>query len=213
MAGENMLTFVDLSKSACDRQGPSLLSWIREWTRSTDLQPLSPEEWFVEGHGIIGGARNAHGIWIPMHEPGSRMHLWAPPPAVADVALEELLKARHKRSDTYHIIVIPRLYTPRWRRLFNKACDFTFSVPPNKKFWSSDMFEPLRVGIVLPFTHHRPWQLKRAPLLVDMERQLREVLRDGDGDGRDILLQLLNLNRRLAALSKGVARAVLRMPR
>lgn len=213
MAGENMLTFVDLSKSACDRQGPSLLSWIREWTRSTDLQPLSPEEWFVEGHGIIGGARNAHGIWIPMHEPGSRMHLWAPPPAVADVALEELLKARHKRSDTYHIIVIPRLYTPRWRRLFNKACDFTFSVPPNKKFWSSDMFEPLWVGIVLPFTHHRPWQLKRAPLLVDMERQLREVLRDGDGDGRDILLQLLNLNRRLAALSKGVARAVLRMPR
>jgi hypothetical protein len=75
------------------------------------------------------------------------------------------------------------------------------------------MFEPLWVGIVLPFTHHRPWQLKRAPLLVDMARKLREVLRDGDGDGRDILLQLLKLNKRLAPLSKGVARAVLRMPR
>jgi hypothetical protein len=48
MAGENMLTFVDLAKSACDRQGPSLLSWIREWTLSTGLQPLSPAEWFVD---------------------------------------------------------------------------------------------------------------------------------------------------------------------
>ena len=213
MAGENMLTFVDLAKSACDRQGPPLLDWIRGWTKSTDLLPLTPEEWFVEGHGIIGGERNAHGIWIPKHEPRSSIHLWTPPPAVADVALEELLKARHKRSDTYHIIVIPRLYTPRWRRLFNKACDFTFSVPPNKSFWSAAMFEPLWVGIVLPFTHHRPWQLKRAPLLVDLERELREVLRDGDGDGRHILLQLLNLNKRLARVSKGVARKVLRMPR
>ena len=213
MAGENMLTFVDLAKTAFERQGDSLLNWIREWTQLDDLAPLTPEGWFVEGHGIIGGELDNHGIWIPKHEGRSCTHLWAPPPAVADVALEELLKARHKRTDTYHIVVIPRLFTPRWRRLFNKACDFAFAVPPNHSFWSTNMFEPLWVGIVLPFTHHRPWELKRAPLLVDMARKLREVLRDGDGDGRNILLQLLKLNKRLAPLSKGVARAVLRMPR
>mmetsp|Transcript_11711 Transcript_11711/g.19385 ORF Transcript_11711/g.19385 Transcript_11711/m.19385 type:complete len:1450 (-) Transcript_11711:1434-5783(-) len=213
MTGESMLTFVDLAKTAFERQGQTLLNWIREWTQLDDLVPLTPEEWFVEGHGIIGGELNDHGIWMPKHEGRFCTHLWAPPPAVAEVALEELLKARHKRTDTYHIVVIPRLFTPRWRRLFNKACDFTFAVPPNHAFWTADMFEPLWVGIVLPFTYHRPWQLKRAPLLVDMARELREVLRDGDSDGRHILLQLLKLNKRLAPLSKGVARAVLRMPR
>jgi hypothetical protein len=51
------------------------------------------------------------------------MFLWSPPPAVADVAWEELLKARHKRTDTFHVLLVPRIMNPRWRRLFHKRSD------------------------------------------------------------------------------------------
>ena len=102
---------------------------------------------------------------------------------------------------------------PRWRRLYRKACDFSCEIPAGSAQWPSNMFEPLWLGVVLPFTHHRPWQLKRAPLLLEMEREMRQVLRDGQADGGHILCKLLQLNPRLCKLSESVARAVLRMPR
>ena len=140
------------------------------------------------------------------------MFLWAPPPSVADAALEELLKSRHKRTDLFHVIVLPRLMAPRWRRLFLKVCDFTFAASPGLPFWPTGMFEPLWVGIVLPFAHCRPWSLKRAPLLVEMERDLRRVFETGEGDAGNILRKLLHLPRRLAPLSQRVACGVLHLP-
>ena len=62
------------------------------------------------------------------------MFLWAPPPSVADAALEELLKSRPKRTDLFHVIVLPMLMAPRWRRLFLKVCDFTFVASPGLPF-------------------------------------------------------------------------------
>jgi hypothetical protein len=211
MAGRDMLDFVDLGYSATDRC-PELVRWIRSWTGESDLEPLPPEGWYVEGHGIVGYAPDRHGVNIPNHGPGGQTFLWCPAPAAADAALEELLKARHKRTDTFHVVAIPRLMLPRWRRLFNKACDFTFVVPPNKSFWPAQMYEPLWVGIVLPFTHHRPWCLKRAPLLVELGVELRLVLEAGEADGGHILRKLYRVPRRLAAVSGRVACGMLRMP-
>ncbi len=54
LSGKPILDFVDLGKSAVERHHP-LLEWIREWTNDPTLCPLTPEEWFVEGHGICGG--------------------------------------------------------------------------------------------------------------------------------------------------------------
>lgn len=176
------------------------------------MEPLPPEGWYVEGHGIVGYAPDRHGVNIPNHGPGNQTFLWCPAPAAADAALEELLKARHKRTDTFHVVAIPRLMLPRWRRLFNKACDFTFVVPPNKSFWPAQMYEPLWVGIVLPFTHHRPWCLKRAPLLVELGIELRLVFEAGEADGGHILRKLYRVPRRLAAVSGRVACGMLRMP-
>ena len=152
-------------------------------------------------------------MWIPTHGPKGQTFLWTPPPAVADAMLEEVLKARHKRTNTFHIIAIPRLMLPRWRRLFNKVCDFTFEVSPGASFWPTPMFEPLWIGIVLPFTHHRPWCFKRAPLLVEMGRELRSVLSTSESDAGNILWKLLLLPRRVGPLSERVARGVLHMPR
>ena len=220
MAGEDMLSFVDLSKSAVDRY-PPLLEWLRSWS-VPDLTPLSPEGWFEEGHGIgdkdnhgiwISGNKDKHGVWIPHHEPSGRTHYWAPPPAAADAALEELAKARHKRPDTYHIITIPRLMAPRWRRLFNKLCDFTFVVSPGSSFWPDGMFEPLWVGIILPFTRHRPWCFKRARLLVEMGRNLRRLLSESEDRSGNLLRKLWSLPERIAPVSELLASRMLLMPR
>ena len=212
MAGEDMLTFVDLSRSALERC-PRLLRWVRSWTSQPLLEPLTPEGWFEEGHGVTGGVLDRHNVWMPTHCKRDRMFLWAPPPAVADAALEELLKARHKRTDLFHVVVIPRLMTPRWRRLFNKSCDFSFVVSPGSSFWPDDMFEPLWVGIVLPFSPCRPWSLKRAPLLVEMGRDLRALLETSEADAGNLLRKLLLLPKRLATLSEHVACGVLHIPR
>jgi hypothetical protein len=163
MAGEDMLTFVDFALPAMEHY-PPLIDWVRQWTNRPRLSPLTPEEWFEEGHGITGGVPDQNHVWIPTHEVAGEMHLWAPLPAVADATLEELLKARHKQTDTFHVLLIPRLMTPRWRHLFNKACDFSFIVSPGSSFWPVKMYEPLWVGIILPFIKHRPWCLRRAPL-------------------------------------------------
>ena len=171
MAGQDMLHFVDLAKSAVERH-PGVLDWIWSWTGREDLEPLTPEGWYEEGDGITGGSPDRRGVWIPTHGPKNEIFMWTPPPAVVDAALEELCKARHKRTDTFHVVAIPCLMNTHWRRLFNKVSDFTFSVSPGKSFWSTDMYEPLWVGIVLPFTHHRPWCFKRAPLLVALGRDL-----------------------------------------
>eukprot|EP00804_Cyclotella_cryptica_P022763 CCRYP_004986-RA/>CCRYP_004986-RA protein AED:0.37 eAED:0.37 QI:0/0/0/1/0/0/2/0/452 len=182
-AGQGMLSFVDLDKTAVERS-PELLPWIQSWCGKRDINSRTLEQWFMEGHGIVGGHLDKHGVWRPDHEPSGNTHLWAPQPAVADAVLEETLKARHKRTDTTHTIVIPRLMAPHWRRLFHKAVDLSFVVEPGISFWPSDMFEPLFIGVILPFIPHRPWSLKRAPLMVELGRQLRqvckEVLKDDD---------------------------------
>ena len=75
------------------------------------------------------------------------------------------------------------------------------------------MFEPLWVGIVLPFTHHRPWCFKRAPLLVKLGGTLRELLETSEEDAMNLLQKLLGLPGRVASLSQRVACGVLHVLR
>jgi hypothetical protein len=140
------------------------------------------------------------------------MFLWAPPPAVADVTMEELLKSGHKRANLIHVVVIPRLMAPRWHHLFNKVCDFTFVVSPGLSFWPTNMYTPLWVGAMLPFVHCRHCSLKQAPLLVEMDWELWRVLEASEGDGGDNLQKLLHLPKRLAPLLQRVACGILHIP-
>ena len=128
------------------------------------------------------------------------------------MALEEALKAIHKRTDAFHIFTIPRLFTPAWIRLFHKLADFVVKLPPNSSNWPTGMHEPLFIGIALPFIRFNPWSLRGTPLLVELEGSVRQVLSSGEGDGRDILRKLLRIPGRLSGVSEGVARGVLRMP-
>ena len=211
--GEDMLLFIDLSRSAVERH-TRVLNFVRSWLDPIvgESKHLKPEEWFQEGHGIIGGEKDANGMWIPCHAGNGKAYIWTPPPVIADVALEECAKAVHKRTDAYHVFLIPRLYSPLWMRLLYKLSDFVFKLRPGSQHWPSCMHEPLFIGISLPLLNRNPWSVRGTPLLVDLERQLRQVLASGKGDGGDLLRQLLRTSRKLDSVSESVARRMLRMP-
>eukprot|EP00978_Attheya_sp_CCMP212_P004701 scaffold10314_cov60-Attheya_sp.AAC.1 len=82
--------------------------------------------------------------------------IWCPPPAAADIALEQLRQARIKCQDSCHIFICPRLLTCEWIKQLWKAADLVFEVPTGYEGWPTDMLEPLTIGILFPFVPHRP---------------------------------------------------------
>ncbi len=215
LAGRDMLAFVPLAEGATMRQS-KLIKYVQDWVGSA-LHPkaevLKVEEWFQEGHRITGGEKGAHGVWIPQQAPNGRAYIWSPPPVIADVALEKCLKkAIHKRTDAFHIFLIPRLFSPAWLRLFFKFADFMFVILVGSPLWPHNMHEPLFIGISLPFIRCKPWSLRGMPLLVELAGKLREVLKTGEGDGWNILCQLLRIPGRLGSMSDDMARRMLRVP-
>jgi hypothetical protein len=112
-AGVDMPSFIPLDQTALDRSPGVLEGWIKAWAGSS-TEVLQPEGWFKRGHDVISGEIDEYGHWVPRHKSGT--FVWAPPPTAASVALEELRKARIKRQNSLHIVIIPRLLTQEWLR-------------------------------------------------------------------------------------------------
>ena len=96
MAGEDVLDFVPLHQSALERS-PALKEWLEDVTQESDASFLTPEGWF--------DGTDREGAFV-----------WSPPPAAADVVVERLSIAKHKRPNSLHLVVVPRLMTGRWRK-------------------------------------------------------------------------------------------------
>jgi hypothetical protein len=75
MSGVSMLNFVPLNEGR-DSRAPNLVVWFGE-ACGENWKTLAPKEWYHEVH----------------LSPGK--YIWCPPPAIADVALEQLCKTRH----------------------------------------------------------------------------------------------------------------------
>jgi len=199
MAGRPMLSYIPLHLSALHRSA-GIKEWIREWVGSTQIQPLEPSDWFNRGHSLEGGTRNPDGVWIPTTSKDEWL-LWSPPPAAADVAIEELGTARHKRTNVNHVFVCPRLMTHLWRKKLFKLADLVFEIPAGSRpFWPKNMHEPLLVGLILRFIIHPPWQLRRHPRVLEVGRQLRSVWQGEEGLEGSILRQLCELPRVLESM-------------
>jgi hypothetical protein len=127
-----------------------------------------------------------------------------PPPAATGAALEELRKARIKRQDSLHIVIIPRLLTQEWLRQLHKVTDLVFSIPPSQVYWSASMLEPLVVGLIFPFARSAPWQLRGTPKMLSVGRQMRRVFDTEDLAARNILRKLLLDGRRIPSLPPDV---------
>jgi hypothetical protein len=108
----------------------------------------------------------------------------------AEIAVEELRKARHKRQESMHLVVIPRLMHPHWRKQLYKAADIVITLPAGHIAWPLDMFEPLTLAFVFPFFSFRPWQLRGLVQLLELGRQLSRVWREDPGQEGPILWKL-----------------------
>ena len=189
LQGTHMLSYVPLHVSALDRE-PRLQDWVQSWFGVTPFSWLQPFDWFHTGHHIL------HAVWTP-------------PPAAAEVALEQLAAAIHKRPHSQHVVLIPRLFCPAWQKLLAKLCDIIFLVPLGSDIWPSSHFEPLLIGIYFPLSHHRPWRFQNTPLLDDLAGKLSSLPCSDFNWGGNLLREFLCTAGALDSMPPSVARKLL----
>lgn len=208
MGDKEMSDFVPLHLNALERSN-KLEDWIRSWLDNSKIKSevLTPNGWFDRGHDLNGGEKNCDGMWIPKYKDG--VYIWAPPPAAAEAALEQLRKARHKRQNSTHVFVCPRLMTPYWAKHLNRSADLITVVPPGQEWWPENMYEPLIFGFYFPFLKYRPWQLKGQEALLGMEKHLRKVWKDDASAGGFILREFWRKQRKMGSLPQKLVRELL----
>ncbi len=171
------------------------------------METLEAEGWFERGHDIQGSSTNCDGMWIPSYEAGS--FIWVPPPGVARFAVEELRQARLKRQRSFHVVIVPRLNTPEFRKQLYKSSDCMFELPAGHSLWPKDMHEPLLIALYFPYLNRCPWELRKTRLMVDVGRKMQRLLKTDEGAGRDLLSELCLLASRFDTMSLRDLRAVL----
>jgi hypothetical protein len=132
MTGSPMLSFIPLHLSAL-QHSTRVLPWVQSWCSTADIQPLSPNDWFERGHGILGGNLNSEGIWMP-RETQDEWMLWTPPPGGAPAAIEGHGLSRHKRNHINHLFVCPRLLTQYWWRCLHRIADIVIEISAGARF-------------------------------------------------------------------------------
>ena len=155
MLGKPMIDFVPLNLSAFDRS-PSLKAWLEKVTTGAKFFWLNPKGWF--------SGLNKKGNFI-----------WAPPPAAGDVVVDVLGKARLKRPECMHIVLIPRLMTGKWRRHLTRGTDLYFKIDWNDVWNMETQFEPVLLFVALPFVSHRPQIDERSKLVEQLQRSMSEA--------------------------------------
>ena len=124
-----------------------------------------------------------------------------PPPAIADVALDELIASRHKRPHLNHVFICPRLMTQLWRKKLHKVADVVIEIPSGSRaFWPRTLHEPLLLGLTFGFSLRQPWQLRYAEPILELGREVREVWKDQKRCERDFLRKLCDTARLLGSV-------------
>ena len=154
----------------------------------------------MRGHALEGGTYNAKDFWLHKERKGIIFCL----PGVADVALEQLRIARIKRQSSTHLFICPRLLTTEWRKQFQKTVDFYIEIPACAEFWPVCMFEPLMLGICLPYLRHPPWQVRGTPKVLSLVRKLRQMLQEDPMAIGNILQQFLLAAKRISCMPEGL---------
>jgi len=193
-------SFVPLHLSAI-QCSPDLLPWLRSWIPFRGITPLSPTDWFVQGHGLTGrGTATLAGGWDPELSP-HRWFLWDPAPAAAGAAVEELEVSHHKRPHLNHVFICPRLFTQYWRKWLYKIADVVLELPLGIIVaWPAEMHEPLLVALTLCFATVYPWQLRQSSAVLELGRQVQSLWRNQAQHDRPLLRQLCGLPATLECL-------------
>jgi hypothetical protein len=183
MTGEDFLSHVPLHLSCLDRRS-ELKEWINDWATDSEKGPavfLTPEGWF-EPHQVGG------------------CYIWTPPPAAARRTIYCLGQSILKRPKSVHVVLIPRLMTALWRKVLEKTCDLSFTIPAGSGPWGVTEHEPLLLTIALPLSRAPPWRHKRSPLVLEAEASMHGVWKENFTRSRDILRKLVSEAWRVADL-------------
>lgn len=189
MTGSKMTGYVPLNATAWERS-ERLKGWMLDWL-GEDAVCLSEDDWFLP-------------------QPAGGTYVWAPAPAAASAAVEQLAFSIHKRPNSVHGMVVPRLMTAWWRKVALRTCTLSFTVPVDCVVWKRDNFEPLMIFICLPLTRTEPWTLKGSERAKRVSRELSTVWETDFKRSGVILCKFLHTARAMAAMEWGVVRRVLR---
>ena len=153
MRGLDMKDFIPLHLT-CFQRSVDLGSWIGDVFKGLPTTLMEPDDWFLP------------------HTQGA-IHIWAPPPAAADAAVERLRISRHMRPNSLHVFMAPRLMTGKWRKQMGKAADCYFRLTEDPAWDLKTQFEPLLIFCCFPYLPHRPLLDERKSL---GDRLLRTML-------------------------------------
>ena len=157
MAGEAFLKFLPLHENVIERCA-DLENEIFKWLPNTGgikWKLASVEDWF---HEVF---LDPEGSWI-----------WAPPPVLAKVAVEQMCEVKHLFPKSKHLFVCPSIMTGVWRKQLGKAADCQFSLINGCKVWPEDMYEPLTVALLSPPLSQSPWKPGRSPRMAEWKQKM-----------------------------------------
>ena len=128
MTGQNTLYFIPLNKSADERSGGRLVSWVNSWwkykTRTVwggrPLKKLAPDNWF-------------------MLYTQDMPRIWTPLPAAMETVVELFNEDRLAHTYTPHMFALPSLMTHLWRNQLSKDADVLLTVNVGPSFWTCSM--------------------------------------------------------------------------
>ena len=177
MAGGRMLKYLPFNLSAFERS-PELKWFVKSWVTNSDKwEFITTEGWFDDlfNHHDENGKFDAHSMaWI-----------WAPPPVIAQAAVEQLCEAKHLFPASSHIFVCPAVMTAYWRKMLGKVSDTMFTVKAGSCFWKTEMYEPLTIAFIKPLLSVRPFKVGRLPSVDKWEREVRQVQFKSRGAARN----------------------------
>lgn len=144
MLGLRLMNFIPLNKSVLERS-----TTFNEWFGSIDV----PCTWMTEMD------------WFNLKPQPKHLHIWTPPPSVADTCVERIALNIHIRPYTTHCAIVPRLMTTKWRKQISKAADLILEMPAGNFIWDTNQHEPLLFFFYFPLNRNYPWRWKHSDQL------------------------------------------------
>jgi hypothetical protein len=169
MQGDAFLKHIPL-REAVGKRHDLFLRWLKEALPGEEWRHLEPKDWFGKAF-----------------EEEQGKFIWTPPPAIADVALEQLCEVRHIHPHASHVFVCPTLITGRWKKQLLKISDAMFTLKAGTPLWPQEMLEPVTVCLISPLLSSSPWTMHRTEWLVERQDFMQEMLRSNSKAGRDCL--------------------------
>jgi hypothetical protein len=103
----------------------------------------------------------------------------------------------HKRPNSTHLVLVPRLMMAMWRKRLSKTSDLLFTVPIGTKVWGVENHEPLICALCLPLSRSFPWSHRGTARVAACKRKLSSLWKEDFDAAGNILRQLLGKARSL----------------